>query len=107
MGRTKKGHDIPGFLSAKPVFICGEVYGNQLFTFNNDSKGQAGLILTMEKMKKILDSTGKKYPKEEEFQRMVETKEAYDLYSNHEDVLLGEKTVFQMLKEKGIWNDSR
>jgi hypothetical protein len=107
MGRTKKGHDIPGFLTAKPVFICSEVYGKQLHTFNKDTKGQAGIILTMDKMKNILEITGKNYPNEEEFQRMVETKEGYDLYSNHEDVLLGEKTVFQMLKERGIWNDSR
>jgi len=102
MGRTKKGYDIPGFLTGQPVFICSETYGKSLRTFNEDAKGQAGVILTMKELEKMFKKAGKVYPKEEEFQEMVGKKEAYDMYSNHEDVLLGNKTVFQMLKERGF-----
>lgn len=105
MGRTKKGHDIPGFLTAQPVFICSETYGGKLHTFNNDSKGQAGIIITMETMNKMLALTGKTYPHEEEFKLMVERNEGLNLYSNHIDVLTGQKTVFDLLKERGLYND--
>jgi len=107
IGRTKRGNDIPGFKTAKPVFICSETYGRQIHSFNKGSTGQAGIILTMEMMENILKTTGKKYPQEKEFRRMVQTQEAFDLYSNHIDVLLGEKTVFQMLKERGLCDDNR
>ena len=102
MGRTKKGHEIPGFLSGQPVFICSETYGKALNNFNDDVKGQAGIILTMSELEKMVEDTGIVYPREEEFQELVRKKEAYDLYSNHEDVLLGNKTVFQMMKERGF-----
>jgi hypothetical protein len=102
MGRTRDGLTIPGFLTSRPVFVCGEIFGRKLHQFNENNMGQAGTILTIEKMEKMLESMGKVYPKQREFERMLETKKAYDMYSQHEDVLLEKKDVFEMLKERGF-----
>ena len=102
MGRSKKGFNLPKFLSAEPVFICGETYGKAIRDFNKHEYGEVGTILTMKELAEMTKDAGKAFPLEKEFQELLEKKKAYDLYSNHEKVLLGEKTVFEIMKERGF-----
>jgi hypothetical protein len=103
-GRTFNGSSIPNYKNCRPVFICNDTYGRQIYEFNsgfNDFGGQLGSIITENRLKEMMEEMGMKYPEEEHYQQAMEVKKAYDLYQNHEEVLLGKKTVFEILKEKG------
>lgn len=102
MGRTKRGLQIPDFLNATPVFICSDTYGKGIWAFNSDFKGQAGIILTLRKMQKMVEQTGFEFPEEYQFQELLQTKQAYEKCSRDRSVILGEKSVFELMKEKGF-----
>ena len=93
MGRTKNGTRIPEFLNSTPVFICGEAWGKNLWQFNNAFTGQAGIILTLKKMKQMIEATGTRFPEEHIFEDVYERNKAYTAYQNHEDVLLRDMSV--------------
>ncbi len=102
MGRTKNGTRIPEFLNSTPVFICGEAWGRNLWQFNNSITGQAGIILTLKKMREMIASTGVKFPEEHVFEDVYERNKAYQAYQNHEDALLKDKSVLDIMKEHGF-----
>lgn len=102
MGRTKNGTRIPEFLNSTPVFICGEAWGKNLWQFNNCITGQAGIILTLKKMRKMIEKAGIHFPEEHIFEDVYERNKAYQAYQNHEDVLLNGKSVLEVMKEHGF-----
>ncbi len=102
MGRTSRGHSIPNFLNAIPVFICNETLGQSIYRFNSDVKGRAGIILTLGKMRKLIEASGQEFPKEALFEEKRLFEQAKELYSNSKQVLLGKKSLEVMLKEKGF-----
>ena len=102
MGRCKDGTSIPDFLSAIPVFICGEAWGQNIWKFNSDVKGQAGIILTLNKMMKMIEAAGIEFAQEHLFKDLYERQKVYEAYQNHEDVLLKDKGVIELMKEKGF-----
>ncbi len=102
MGRTKNGTRIPEFLNSTPVFICGEAWGKNLWQFNNCITGQAGIILTLKKMRNMIEETGINFPEEHIFEDIYERNKAYKAYKNHEDVLLNGKTVLEVMKDHGF-----
>ncbi|MBI2657626.1 hypothetical protein HYX08_02935 [Candidatus Woesearchaeota archaeon] len=102
MGRTKNGARIPEFLNSTPVFICGEAWGRNLWLFNNSITGQAGIILTLKKMQQMIESTGVTFPQEHVFEDVYDRNKAYHAYQNHEDVLLKDKGVLDVMREHGF-----
>jgi len=102
MGRTKNGTRIPEFLNSTPVFICGEAWGQNLWKFNNCFTGQAGIILTLKKMRNMIEKAGIHFPEEHIFEDIYERNKAYQAYQNHEDVLLSGKSVLEVMKERGF-----
>jgi hypothetical protein len=102
MGRTKNGTRIPEFLNATPVFVCGEAWGRNLWQFNNNLMGQAGIILTLKKMREMIAKAGISFPEEHIFEDIYDRNKAYHAYQNHEDVLLNGKSVLKVMQDHGF-----
>lgn len=104
-GTTRAGLDIPYYQSAVPVIVCTETIGGDIWKFNSNWKGGGAVILTLAKMQKMVDAAGLKIPEKYRFDEALEREKMYDLYQNHEEVLLGKKTALQLMKQKGLGGD--
>jgi len=104
-GTTRAGLDIPYYQSSTPVIVCTETVGGDIWKFNGNWKGGGAVILTLSKMQKMVDAAGLKIPEKYRFDEALEREKMYDLYQNHEEVLLGKKTALELMKQKGLGGD--
>ena len=53
-------------------------------------------------MMKMIEAAGIEFAQEHLFKDLYERQKVYEAYQNHEDVLLKDKGVIELMKEKGF-----
>jgi hypothetical protein len=102
MGRTKAGIEIPSYKRSTPVFICYSTRGKRIYDFNHGRSGQAAIILTYNKMIRMIEDAGLPIENMYRVKDKVDTYKREQMYMNHREVIAGKITITKMMEKQGF-----